>query len=99
MVERQLPECTDFLRQCTTAKKEFFAKKIEEMVKQRKPWEGTSWIKQRAMPKVPQITHNGKVINDITQMFDQMHLHFAQSAATPTASDFVESLPQRNMRS
>ena len=78
------------------AKKEFFAKKIEEMVKQRKPWEGTNWIKQRAMPKVPQIMENGKVLSDISQMFDMMHNHFAQSAATPTTSDFVESLPQRD---
>ena len=85
----------DFLAQCKFAKKEFFAKKIEEMVKQRKPWEGTNWIKQHQMPKVPQIVHDGRVLNDITQMFDKMHQQFAQSAALPVASDFVESLPQK----
>ena len=48
------------------------------------------------MPKVPQLVDNGKVLNDIMQMFDKMHQQFAQSAATPSASDFVESLPQRD---
>ena len=51
------------------------------------------------MPKVPQIVDNGKVLNNISQMFDKMHTHFVQSAAIPSASDFVDSLPQRDMRS
>ena len=70
----------DFLQQCNLAKKEFFAKKIEEMVKQHKPWEGTNWIKQRVLPKVPQIVDNGKVLNDLTQMFNKMHTHFQLSS-------------------
>ena len=84
-----------FLKQCATAKKEFFAKKVEEMVKQRKPWEGTNWIKQRQMPKVPQLVENGKVLNDISQMFNKMHQQFAQTAALPVKTDSVNTLPQR----
>ena len=51
------------------------------------------------MPKVPQLVDNGKVLNNISKMFDKMHQQFAQSAATPSASDFVKSLPQRDTRS
>ena len=65
------------------------------MVKQRKPWEGTNWIKQRQMPKVPQLVDNGKVVNDISQMFDKMHQQFAQTAALPVKSSYLETLPQR----
>ena len=65
-------------------------------MKQRKPWEGTNWIKQRQMPKVPQLVDNGVVLNNIDHMFDKMHQQFAQSATTPTASDFVDSLPQKD---
>ena len=87
-----------FLRQCRLAKKAYFAKKIEEMIKRRKPWEGTGWIKQRAMPKVPQIVHNGEVLNDIDRMFNTMHNHFALSASMPIESDFIDSLPSRPCR-
>ena len=69
------------------------------MVKSNKPWEGTNWIKQRALPKVPQITDNGQVLNDLDKMFDKMHEQFAQSAAMPTDSDFVDGLPQRQPHS
>ena len=84
----------EFLRQCKRAKKAYFAKKIEEMVKSQKPWEGTSWIKQRALPKVPQISEDGRVITDLEQMFEKFHDQFAQSSATDTDMDFIESLPQ-----
>ena len=89
----------DFLRQCATAKKEYFAKKVEEMVKQRKPWEGTGWIKQRQMPKVPQIVDNGRVLNDISHMFDKMHQQFAQTAALPGDRDYLDKFTQRDERS
>ena len=65
------------------------------MVKSHKPWEGTSWIKQRALPKVPQVVVDGLVINDLGQMFEQMHLQFAKSAAIPANSAFVDTLPQQ----
>ena len=83
-----------FLWQCKLAKKEYFVKKVEDMIKSRKPWEGTGWIKQQPLPKVPQIVLNGQVLNDLDQMFDKMHEQFAQSAMTPTMSDFVDNLPQ-----
>lgn len=76
------------------AKKEYFAHKIEEMVKSRKPWEGTSWIKQCAIPKVPQIEVDGQVINSLDTFFDKMHKQFAQSASMPAMMDFIDSLPQ-----
>ena len=88
-----------FLHQCKLAKKAYFAKKIEEMVKSRKPWEGTSWIKQRALPKVPQIAVDGHVVNSLDQMFAQFHAQFAQTAAVPVGSEFVNELPQRPVRS
>ena len=81
------------------AKKEYFAHKIEEMVKSRKPWEGTSWIKQHAMPKVLQIEINGQFVNSLDMFFDKMHEQFAQSASLPAATDFIEGLPQRDTRS
>ena len=84
-----------FLQQCQLAKKAFFAKKVEEMVKTRKPWEGTQWIKQHAMPKVPQITHNGQVLNDLTLMFAKLHEQFVLSSTMPVASDFINALPTR----
>ena len=84
-----------FLAQCKAAKKSYFVQKIEEMVKNRKPWEGTSWIKQRALPKVPQISIDGIVLNDLDHMFDQLHNQFAQSASTPSTSTFIDELPQR----
>ena len=87
-----------FLRQCRQAKKAHFATKIEEMVKSRKPWEGTRWIEQCALPKVPQISDDGHVITDLSQMFDKFHEQFAQSAATHTDTGFVDSLPQRPTR-
>ena len=67
------------------------------MVRQRKPWEGTNWIKQCTLPKVLQIMDNGQVLNDLDQMFSKMHNHFAQSAATPAESDFVNVLPQHSI--
>ena len=69
------------------------------MVKSRKPWEGTGWIKQRSMPKIPQIRDNNAVLNDLDQMFDKMHAQFAQSASTPAESNFIKELPQRPPRS
>ena len=84
-----------FLHQCKLAKKVYFALKIEEMVKSRKLWEGTGWIKQRVLPKVPQIVDDGQVLNDLDHMFDKMHAQFAQSASTPAQSDFIDGLPQR----
>ena len=68
------------------------------MVKSRKPWEGTSWIKQRTMPKVPQIKNNGQVVNSLDLLFDKMHEQFAQSALLPAATDFIKGLPQRDIR-
>ena len=68
------------------------------MVKQRKPWEGTGWIKQRQMPKVPQIVDNGRVLNDISQMFDKMHQQFTQSAALPVEASFLDTFPQQAER-
>ena len=65
------------------------------MVKCCKPWEGTNWIKQRALPKVPQVVVDGFIINDLDQMFEQMHSQFVQSAAIPANSAFVDMLPQR----
>ena len=85
--------------QCKMAKKAYFAKKVEEMVKSRKPWEGTRWIKQQALPKVPQIMDDGKVLNDLDKMFDKMHDQFSQSASIPAESNFIESLRQRPIRS
>ena len=54
------------------------------MVKSHKPWEGSNWIKQRTLPKVPQIVVDGQVINNLEQMFEKMHDQFAQTAAIPT---------------
>ena len=88
-----------FLQQCKLAKKEYFAHKIEEMVKSRKPWEATSWIKQCAMPKVPQIESNGRVVNSLDTLFHKMHEQFAQSMSTPAATYFIEQLPQHDSRS
>ena len=64
------------------------------MVKSHKPWEGTGWIKQHALPKVPQIAEDGRVITGLAQMFDKFHEQFAQSAAIPTDMDFIDSLPK-----
>ena len=83
-----------FLTQCRLAKKEYFAQKVEDMVRSQKPWEGTGWIKQCALPKVPQIVTNGQVLNDLSQMFDKMHDQFAHLASTPAESGFVDGLPQ-----
>ena len=88
-----------FLAQCKAAKKAYFAKKVEEMVKIRKPWEGTGWIKQHALPKVPQIIDNSKVLYDLDQMFEKMHDQFAQSASMPAVSGFIDELPQQPVRS
>ena len=88
-----------FLRQCKLAKKEYFTKKINEMVKSQKSWEGTGWIKQRSLPKVPQIVANGQVLNDLDQMFDKMHEQFMQSATTPAISDVIDELPQQDQQS
>ena len=67
------------------------------MVKSRKPWEGTVWIKQRSLPKVPQITNNGAVLNNLDKMFDKLHAQFMQTASTPAESQFIDELPQRAM--
>ena len=65
------------------------------MINTQMPWEGTGWIKQCSLPKVPQIVDNGQVLNDLDKMFNRMHEQFAQSASTPVLTDLIDGLPQR----
>ena len=51
--------------------------KIKEMVASRHPWEGTRWIKDSSIPKVPQIKNtNGDTINELDSMFNVFFLFF-----------------------
>ena len=66
-----------FQAACKAAKKTYFVHKLEDMVKHRKPWLGTHWIKDWPIPKVPQIqTTQGHTINELQPMFDAFQSQF-----------------------
>ena len=81
----QLCMCTRLAFQvaCKAAKKVYFAQKLEDMVKQCKPWLGMHWIKDRPIPKVPQIqTAQGSTINKLQPMFEAFQGQFQPNLAS-----------------
>ena len=69
--------CLAFQSACKAAKKAYFAGKLEDMVKYCKPWTGMRWIKDRPIPKVPQIhTQQGHMINELHPMFEVFQHQF-----------------------
>ena len=85
---------------CKQAKKEFFGEKFHEMIKNNKPWEGTGWIKQCALPKVPQLvnTDNKHIVN-LDELFFTFHSHFDKASSSAYDPSFVDQFPQKDTRS
>ena len=95
--------CTQvaFHAACKVAKKVYFACKLEDMVKHRKPWLGTHWIKDRPIPKVPQIQMAlGHTINELQPMFDAFQSQFQPTVDSniDVMHPFLHSLPEKLAR-
>ena len=83
---------------CKSAKKAYFMYKLEDMVKYRKPWLGTCWIKDWPIPKVPQIQlAQGHTINELQPMFDAFQSQFQPTVVhnINTLHPFLQSLPEK----
>ena len=68
------------------------------MVKYHKPWMGTCWIKDRPIPKVPQIcSSNGHTINKLQPMFDAFQHQFQPTldGQADLAHPFLDALPSK----
>ena len=66
------------------------------MVENNWPWEGTGWIKQRALPKVPQLQNVQDLpITNLDELFSTLHSHFDKASNLPCDLDFIKSFPQK----
>ncbi|KIL60326.1 hypothetical protein M378DRAFT_52084, partial [Amanita muscaria Koide BX008] len=80
------------------AKKGFFDKKIQDMCREKKPWEAVNWTRERKMPPYTSIAKDGNVIASLEDLWPTLHDQFSSQATTPIDWDFVDNLPEHPTR-
>lgn len=81
------------------ARSDFFAKKVDDMSRLNRPWEGIKWTKPRPPPAYSQIRHGGNLITSQAQLFDVMHEQFVRTDLAQTVDHgFLDQLPSLPLR-
>ena len=85
---------------CKQVKKDFFAKNVHDMIENNKPWEGTGWIKQRALPKVPQLCNSQNApITSLDELFSMLHTQFDKASNNLCNLELIHSFPLKPTQS